>query len=98
MFDEIPALAPSRASTPTAEPSLGESALPAPTSERVEITDRIFAETEPRHPLAELFVVPAVVGLLRDVVADSFDASEEDAEKKKHKESNATGSRCRDGH
>ncbi len=87
MFDEISALVPPRVSTPTAERPLGESTLPAPTNQRVEITDSIFAENGPGHPLAELFVVPAVVGLLRDVVADSFDASEKDAEIERQKES-----------
>lgn len=80
MIEDVAAIVPTTAASVTAEPSLGESTLPAPTSQQMETADRVFSDSTPPHPLATLFAVATSVGLLRDVAVDTFDTTGEEDE------------------
>lgn len=87
MIHEAPIVVPSRvavieATTPSPEPPVGETGMPAPTSEQAQTADRILTST-PTHPdpAATLMGVLTSAMLLRDIAVDTFDTSEEDEEK-----------------
>jgi hypothetical protein len=89
MLDEIPVIAPRLPVTPAVEMQspLGESLLPAPTTEQTAVADRVFTDAKPPHPLAALLVVPPALGVLRDIVADTLNTAEEEDDKQRQKES-----------
>jgi hypothetical protein len=91
MIDDVPAVVPpsaaaAQAVTPSLESSpLGESNLPAPTSEQAQAADHVFTAPSRPHAAATLLGVLTSALLLRDVAVDTFSTSGEEDEVKKKK-------------
>lgn len=88
MIDDVSAVIPHAIAVEIAAPSpalppAGESTLAAPTSEQVQMADRVFAVSSQPHPAAALFGVLTSAYLLRDLAVDTFTTSDEEQETEK---------------